>query len=238
MTWTRFYLADPQHYTPTTVSDCGTSVLVFFCGHIEATDQTSITHSRLSDADGWASLWFWCAAVLEHFSVDDLDHHHRKTLVLMRVLSCELVICPPQQVSERQRPCWSGQASPACEWRTPARRRSCLRSCCPSWGGERGAGGRNQQMSCGEGGLWPVLTCPGRFDPDILVGYEVQMHSWGYLLQRAAVLGVDLCQQLSRVPGTSRGRHIRGPGPSSNSLHKRSCQRPAVYVLEQQNPPF
>lgn len=40
-----------------------------------------------------------------------------------------------------------------------------------------------------------------RYDPDILVGYEVQMHSWGYLLQRALTLGVDLCQQLSRVPG-------------------------------------
>lgn len=40
-----------------------------------------------------------------------------------------------------------------------------------------------------------------RFDPDILVGYEIQMRSWGYLLQRAAVLGVDLCQQMSRVPG-------------------------------------
>ncbi|KAM7395002.1 hypothetical protein PAMA_006648 [Pampus argenteus] len=43
-----------------------------------------------------------------------------------------------------------------------------------------------------------------RFDPDILVGYEVQMRSWGYLLQRAAALSVDLCQQLSRVPGDSR----------------------------------
>ncbi|XP_051908620.1 DNA polymerase zeta catalytic subunit isoform X3 [Hippocampus zosterae] len=43
-----------------------------------------------------------------------------------------------------------------------------------------------------------------RFDPDILFGYEVQMHSWGYLLQRAAIVGVDLCQQLSRVPGDSR----------------------------------
>ncbi|XP_061560541.1 DNA polymerase zeta catalytic subunit isoform X1 [Phycodurus eques] len=43
-----------------------------------------------------------------------------------------------------------------------------------------------------------------KFDPDILFGYEVQMHSWGYLLQRAAIVGVDLCQQLSRVPGDSR----------------------------------
>lgn len=40
-----------------------------------------------------------------------------------------------------------------------------------------------------------------RYDPDILLGYEVQMHSWGYLLQRAAALDVDLCQMISRVPG-------------------------------------
>ncbi|XP_073349522.1 DNA polymerase zeta catalytic subunit isoform X2 [Pagrus major] len=49
-----------------------------------------------------------------------------------------------------------------------------------------------------------LITIMRRFDPDILVGYEVQMHSWGYLLQRAAVLGVDLCQQMSRVPGDSK----------------------------------
>ncbi|XP_028996460.1 DNA polymerase zeta catalytic subunit isoform X2 [Betta splendens] len=49
-----------------------------------------------------------------------------------------------------------------------------------------------------------LVTVIRRNDPDILVGYEVQMHSWGYLLQRAAALGVDLCQQLSRVPGDSK----------------------------------
>uniref|UniRef100_A0A3Q3BAC6 REV3 like, DNA directed polymerase zeta catalytic subunit n=1 Tax=Kryptolebias marmoratus TaxID=37003 RepID=A0A3Q3BAC6_KRYMA len=49
-----------------------------------------------------------------------------------------------------------------------------------------------------------LVTILRRFDPDILVGYEVQMHSWGYLLQRAAALGADLCQQLSRVPGDSK----------------------------------
>lgn len=40
-----------------------------------------------------------------------------------------------------------------------------------------------------------------RYDPDILLGYEIQMHSWGYLLQRAAALSVNLCQMISRVPG-------------------------------------
>ncbi|XP_072532805.1 DNA polymerase zeta catalytic subunit isoform X2 [Salminus brasiliensis] len=49
-----------------------------------------------------------------------------------------------------------------------------------------------------------VCNIMRRYDPDILVGYEVQMHSWGYLLQRASALGVDLCQQLSRVPGDAK----------------------------------
>ncbi|KAM3861188.1 LOW QUALITY PROTEIN: DNA polymerase zeta catalytic subunit [Diretmus argenteus] len=49
-----------------------------------------------------------------------------------------------------------------------------------------------------------LVTIMRRFDPDILVGYEVQMRSWGYLLQRASALEVDLCQQLSRLPGDSK----------------------------------
>ncbi|KAF5890315.1 DNA polymerase zeta catalytic subunit, partial [Clarias magur] len=46
------------------------------------------------------------------------------------------------------------------------------------------------------------------YDPDILVGYEVQMHSWGYLLQRASALGMDLCRQLSRVPDDAKGNRF------------------------------
>ncbi|XP_076611860.1 DNA polymerase zeta catalytic subunit isoform X1 [Chaetodon auriga] len=49
-----------------------------------------------------------------------------------------------------------------------------------------------------------LITIMRRYDPDILVGYEVQMRSWGYLLQRAAALSVDICPQLSRVPGDSK----------------------------------
>ncbi|XP_073432100.1 DNA polymerase zeta catalytic subunit isoform X2 [Dendrobates tinctorius] len=45
-----------------------------------------------------------------------------------------------------------------------------------------------------------LIILTRRYDPDILLGYEVQMHSWGYLLQRASALNVDLCQQMSRVP--------------------------------------
>ncbi|KAM4902870.1 DNA polymerase zeta catalytic subunit [Sylvia borin] len=49
-----------------------------------------------------------------------------------------------------------------------------------------------------------VVNIVKRYDPDILLGYEVQMHSWGYLLQRAAALNVDLCQMISRVPDENK----------------------------------
>ncbi|XP_038059014.1 DNA polymerase zeta catalytic subunit-like [Patiria miniata] len=45
-----------------------------------------------------------------------------------------------------------------------------------------------------------LLAIIRKHDPDILVGYEVQQLSWGYLLQRAAFLDMDLCTQISRLP--------------------------------------
>uniref|UniRef100_A0A669D0K1 DNA polymerase zeta catalytic subunit n=1 Tax=Oreochromis niloticus TaxID=8128 RepID=A0A669D0K1_ORENI len=68
-----------------------------------------------------------------------------------------------------------------------------------------GVSGLQVTYAADEKMLFDVLvTIMRRFDPDILVGYEVQLHSWGYLLQRSSALGVDLCQQLSRVPGDSK----------------------------------
>ena len=46
-----------------------------------------------------------------------------------------------------------------------------------------------------------------RWEPDICVGWEIQMFSWGYLLQRAAHLNVDLCAQISRIPGENFIKH-------------------------------
>lgn len=41
------------------------------------------------------------------------------------------------------------------------------------------------------------------WDPDILMGFEVQMLSWGYLIQRAGFLGIEVVQQLSRIQDMS-----------------------------------
>ena len=46
-------------------------------------------------------------------------------------------------------------------------------------------------------GDWTVF----RWDPDVLVGYEIQMLSWGYILKRASKLDIKLCPRLSRLPG-------------------------------------
>ncbi|GBM90804.1 DNA polymerase zeta catalytic subunit [Araneus ventricosus] len=48
--------------------------------------------------------------------------------------------------------------------------------------------------------LFEKLACVVReWDPDILVGYEIQMASWGYLIERANVLKMNLISMLSRL---------------------------------------
>lgn len=50
--------------------------------------------------------------------------------------------------------------------------------------------------------LQHLLALVAYWDPDIFAGYEIEMASWGYVLQRAQMLGVNLKAQLSRVPYT------------------------------------
>ena len=41
-------------------------------------------------------------------------------------------------------------------------------------------------------------------DPDIIIGYEIQMLSWGYLIDRAKELDINLCPLISRIPGADK----------------------------------
>ena len=45
-----------------------------------------------------------------------------------------------------------------------------------------------------------VYIAPGSTDPDLLVGFEVEALSWGYLADQAATLNINLSNELSRVP--------------------------------------
>ncbi len=47
-----------------------------------------------------------------------------------------------------------------------------------------------------------------RHDPDILVGYEIQQLSWGFLFRRAAFLDMNICAQVSRLPGRYKCKKI------------------------------
>lgn len=47
-----------------------------------------------------------------------------------------------------------------------------------------------------------------RLDPDILLGFEVQQLSWGFLLQRAAHLNVNLCAQIARIQWSKQGNRF------------------------------
>ncbi|XP_071115137.1 uncharacterized protein [Haliotis cracherodii] len=51
-----------------------------------------------------------------------------------------------------------------------------------------------------------------KYDPDIVVGYEIQMLSWGFVLQRATHLGTDLCTRISRTPDSKEGNRAKAGG--------------------------
>lgn len=39
-----------------------------------------------------------------------------------------------------------------------------------------------------------------RWDPDIFAGYEIELTSWGYVIQRSQAINVDLVPLISRIP--------------------------------------
>lgn len=48
--------------------------------------------------------------------------------------------------------------------------------------------------------LIELLRLIGYWDPDIYCGYEIEMNSWGYVIQRGNVIELNLPSLLSRVP--------------------------------------
>lgn len=72
--------------------------------------------------------------------------------------------------------------------------------------------------------LFEKLVCiVRRWDPDIFAGYEIEMASWGYVLQRAQLLDIRLKAQLSRivpkVAATNAGQSDEPSERSSQAAH-------------------
>jgi DNA polymerase zeta len=58
------------------------------------------------------------------------------------------------------------------------------------------------------------------YDPDMLVGYEIQNASWGYLVERGAQLGYHLLDELSRVMITSESIKRNQWGYQKTSVYR------------------
>lgn len=56
-------------------------------------------------------------------------------------------------------------------------------------------------VDCEEELLSEVASLIERTNPDVLVGYNTEQLSWGYLLDRASQLNINLKKMLSRAPG-------------------------------------
>ena len=63
-------------------------------------------------------------------------------------------------------------------------------------------------------------------DPDMIVGYEIQMLSWGYLIDRAKELDVILCPLLSRIPKAYDVSRVSDDGEKEAVLygHENDCK--------------
>lgn len=56
--------------------------------------------------------------------------------------------------------------------------------------------------TCEEDLFCNIVTLIGECNPDILIGWELETLSWGYVLQRAGHLGANLVTSISRIPGS------------------------------------
>ena len=57
-------------------------------------------------------------------------------------------------------------------------------------------------------------------DPDIVVGYDVQSGSLGYLIERGAAIGVNVLRDLSRAPAEDPPRRNDGDEYGAEQVHR------------------
>ncbi|XP_049869672.1 DNA polymerase zeta catalytic subunit [Pectinophora gossypiella] len=54
-----------------------------------------------------------------------------------------------------------------------------------------------------------VIELVKKHDPDIMCGYEIEMSSWGYILERSQVLGLEIVKEVSRITEKYRQKRWR-----------------------------
>lgn len=76
-----------------------------------------------------------------------------------------------------------------------------------------------------------LLQVIHKWDPDILIGYEIQMLSWGFLLERALTFELDLCTQLSRVKGSSSSSNMDAEKDQWGAAHSSEIKIAGRIIL-------
>lgn len=54
-----------------------------------------------------------------------------------------------------------------------------------------------------------VIQLVRKHDPDIMCGYEIESNSWGYILERAQILGLEIVTEISRITEKYRQKRWR-----------------------------
>ncbi|XP_038222862.1 DNA polymerase zeta catalytic subunit [Zerene cesonia] len=54
-----------------------------------------------------------------------------------------------------------------------------------------------------------IINLVKEHDPDIMCGYEIEMNSWGYVLERAQFLGIEIVKEISRITEKYRQKKWR-----------------------------
>lgn len=54
-----------------------------------------------------------------------------------------------------------------------------------------------------------ILESVKKHDPDIMCGYEIEANSWGYVLERAQVLGLQMVREMSRITEKCRQKRYK-----------------------------
>ncbi|CAG4991602.1 unnamed protein product [Parnassius apollo] len=57
--------------------------------------------------------------------------------------------------------------------------------------------------------LEKLIELVEKHDPDILCGYEIEMNSWGYIIERAQNIGIEIIKYISRITENNRQKRYR-----------------------------
>jgi len=75
------------------------------------------------------------------------------------------------------------------------------------------------------------LSLIRQWDPDVLIGYELQMLSWGYLIQRALAFDLDLGKLMSRVTGSSSDSNVDAEKDQWGAAHSHELKIGGRIIL-------